>query len=216
MLGGGPDARSRTQSPRQVDDKLALADQRRDHVERVMDGMTSPVLSIAQDRRVVFQTAIQESTTTRGNAEVRVARLDTSSSEPQIVFSSYWGGAHCCTVTRILTRVGGQWRALEGRTLDGDSAHELVSIHNSFLYRFASYAGSHAPTRIERLTGDRIVDATRDPRFQAYLRQDLFRQEHWAALQPELWRQNGFLGGWVGAKALVGQFDEAWSRMSGL
>jgi S1-C subfamily serine protease len=57
---------------------------------------------------------------------------------------------------------------------------------------------------------------TRDSRFQAYLRQDLFRQEHWAALQPDLWRQNGFLGGWVAAKALVGQFDEAWGRMIGL
>ncbi len=193
----------------------------------VADGMTIPVLSIAQDRRVIFQTAIQESATTGGNAEIRVARLDAASSEPQIVFSSFWGGAHCCTVTRIVTRVSGQWRAIDGRTLDGDGgygledidgdgAHELVSVDNSFLYRFASYAGSHAPTRIERLVGDRILDATRDPRFQPYLRQDLFRQEHWASLQPEIWRQNGFLGGWVAAKALVGQFDEAWSRMTGL
>ncbi len=161
----------------------------------VADGMTIPVLSIAQDRRIIFQTAIQESATTGGNAEIRVARLDAASSEPQIVFSSFWGGAHCCTVTRIVTRVSGQWRAIDGRTLDGDGgysledidgdgAHELVSVDNSFLYRFASYAGSHAPTRIERLVGDRIVDVTRDPRFQAYLRQDLFRQEHWASLQP--------------------------------
>lgn len=194
---------------------------------RATDGTTIPVLRVLQDSRIVFQTEIQESATPSGNAEVRVLRLDPSASEPQIVFSSFSGGAHCCTVTRIVTRIAGQWRAIDGRTLDGDAgyspedidgdgAFELVSIDNSFLYRFASYADSHAPTRIERLVGDRIVDVTRDPRFQAYLRQDLYRQEHWAALQPELWRRNGFLGGWLAAKALVGQFDEAWSRMTGL
>ena len=110
---------------------------------RITDGMTIPVLRVMQDSRIVFQTEIQESATSSGNAEVRVLR-------------------------------------------------------------------------IERLVGDRIIDVTRDPRFQAYLRQDLFQQEHSAALQPELWRQNGFLGGWVAAKALVEQFDEAWSRMTSL
>jgi hypothetical protein len=37
--------------------------------------------------------------------------------------------------------------------------------------------------------------------------------EYSADRARELWRSNGFLGGWVAAKALVGQFDYAWARM---
>jgi S1-C subfamily serine protease len=37
--------------------------------------------------------------------------------------------------------------------------------------------------------------------------------EYSAERKQELWHSNGFLGGWVAAKALVGQFDDAWARM---
>ncbi|MEJ1938100.1 peptidoglycan-binding domain-containing protein, partial [Nostoc sp. NIES-2111] len=34
-----------------------------------------------------------------------------------------------------------------------------------------------------------------------------------AVEHPDLWGENGFLGGWVATKALVGEIDSAWSRM---
>jgi len=36
-------------------------------------------------------------------SEIRVFTLDKSKSFPQIVFTYFWGGAHCCTVTQIIT-----------------------------------------------------------------------------------------------------------------
>ena len=34
-----------------------------------------------------------------------------------------------------------------------------------------------------------------------------------AKKDPNLWHSNGFLGGWVGAKSLVGEVNDAWKRM---
>ena len=36
--------------------------------------------------------------------------------------------------------------------------------------------------------------------------------EHWAKLNSERLRSNGYLGGWVAAKALIGELDDAWSK----
>jgi S1-C subfamily serine protease len=193
---------------------------------RAGDDMQAPVVSILQDRRTIFQTSLDESKTTLANATATALRLDPSNPDPQILVSSNWGGAHCCMVNRIVTRIDGQWRAIEARTLDGggysfedidgDGAYELVSIDNGFLYRFGPYVTSYAPRRIERLIGSRLVDVTHEPRFQDYLRQDVFRLEHWAHMQTDLWRTNGFLAGWVAAKSLVGQVGDAWGRMLNL
>lgn len=193
------------------------------------DGGSSkvPQLLVIEDRKTVARIVINESPAEKPNAKLVALRLDPTSSSPQIVFSSYWGGAHCCTVTKILTKVGATWRVIDGETLDGDGGYgfedldgdgtyELLASDNSFLYRFSSYADSMAPLRISKLVDGKLTDASGDPKFQPRLRQDLHKIEHWASLNPEQWRSNGFLGGWVAAKAAVGQFNDAWTRMSGL
>lgn len=183
-----------------------------------------PVATGRQGGQIAFAMRLDESERERPPAAASVIRLDASSPEPQIVFTAHWGGAHCCTVTKVATATAdGRWRVVTGKTLDGDGyafedidgdgAHELISLDNSFLYAFASYAESSAPMQISTLVGDRLVERTRDPRYQRYLRQQVYRLEHFASLYPAQWRSNGFLAGWVGAKALVGEFDEAWARM---
>jgi len=183
-----------------------------------------PVLSGHANGRLAFTARLEESSNEEPNAEVTVVRLDPTSSEPQVIFSSFWGGAHCCTVTKIATKVGNEWRVVQGKTIDGDGGYtfddidsdgaaELLSVDQSFLYAFAPYAGSWAPESISKLSGDRLVDVTAHPAFRSYMRQELYRIEYLASREPSLWRSNGFLAAWVATKAVVGEFDDAWSRM---
>lgn len=183
-----------------------------------------PVLSGYANGRLAFTARLEESSNEVPNAEVSVVRLDPTAAEPQIVFSSFWGGAHCCTVTKIATKVGSEWRVIQGKTIDGDGGYtfddidgdgaaELLSVDQSFLYTFAPYAGSWAPESISKIFGDRLVDVTTHPNFRTYMRQELYRIEYLASREPNLWRSNGFLAAWVATKSTVGEFDDAWSRM---
>ena len=155
------------------------------------------------------------------NSEVRIAWLDRSAVEPQIIFSSYWNGAHCCTVSKILTNNGASWRSVEGATLDGggyqledvdgDGSVELLSVDNSFLYAFAPYVFSSAPVTIAKLDGTRLIDVRWNPDFRRYYRRELFGWEYRAKLDPELWRKNGFLGAWLALKSVLGEADQGWT-----
>jgi hypothetical protein len=190
---------------------------------RKADDEHTPVLELLRNGKPVFSTALDDQSISNPNAEAIILRLDASTRDPQILFTSFWGGAHCCTMSQIITNANGAFIAVEGQTLDGegysfadidkDGTSELLSLDNSFLYAFASYADSFAPLRISKLAGDKLVDATAEPRFRSHLRQDVYRMEHFADREPDVWRNNGFLGAWVAAKAQIGEFDDAWTRM---
>lgn len=183
-----------------------------------------PVLTIIEEGVPRLETALDESETRSANARLQIATLDPSAAAPQLVFSSYWLGAHCCTVVKILTRTPAGWEAIEGGTLDGDVGYdfedfdsdgrlELVSIDQAFLYAFGPYVSSWAPIKLQQLQGNRLADLRSDPRFLRRYRQELFRLQHQAVLRPELWRSNGYLAAWVALKAVLGEHDEAWQKM---
>lgn len=201
-----------------------LGDMRLGVSSRKVDGDNIAGLTIMQPDRAPLRFELDEATATFPNAKLVSLRLDAASNDHQLVFSSFWGGAHCCTVTKFVVPQNGSWQAVPGKTADGDSGYsfedidgdgaaELIHTDNSFLYRFTYYAASVAPTRVSRLSGTRVVDVTLAPPLQRYMRQDLYRLEHWAARDPDVWRSNGFLAAWVATKAVVGEFDDAWSRM---
>jgi S1-C subfamily serine protease len=155
---------------------------------------------------------------------VGIVRLDRETSQPQIVLDYFTGGAHCCTVTKIVTLDrSGIWRVVSGGTLDGggyriadltgDGVSDLVSVDNAFLYAFDCYVCSAAPIKISRLVGQQIENVTNQPRYQSYLRQDLHRMEYSAKMNQDMLRSNGFLAGWVAAKSLLGEAADAWSTM---
>ncbi|MGY6645579.1 MAG: S1C family serine protease [Salinarimonas sp.] len=187
--------------------------------------LISPGLTLHHSGELVFDYVMKDVVLSPEsmNAKLSIASLDPTVRVPQIVFSSFWMGAHCCTVTTIFTNVGNEWVAVEADTLDAggylledinhDGRVELLSIDNSFLYAFAPYAFSWAPRVITRLEGTRLVDMRRDPSFRRFYRQDLARFEFAARREPELWRQNGFLAAWVALKALLGEKDSAWATM---
>jgi hypothetical protein len=158
-------------------------------------------------------------------AELWLMKIDASTTAPQVVFTYFTGGAHCCTATKIATNgADGNWRVVDAgvldmdgyafNDLDGDGGRELVSIDNSFLYAFCAYACSNAPTRIKKLVGNDLRDVTSDSRYQNFLRRQLQHMEANArANGEEVLRSNGYLAGWVAAKALVGEFPDAWQKM---
>lgn len=158
-------------------------------------------------------------------SQVALVRLDPSSPMPQVVFTYFWQGAHCCTMTKIasLTKEG-SWHIIDGDNLDGDGGYlfedlrgkgfsYLISWDQSFLYAFDSYAGSLAPMQIHQLVGDKLVNVTTDAEFQHRLLQSLFSQEENAGRGDDSWHSNGFLAGWVASSILVGRGDSAWSKM---
>jgi hypothetical protein len=195
------------------------------------DGDRYPIANGREDGQVAFTISLDQST--RGSdddsdtdfAELAAVPLDPVSPRPSLVFLSFWGGAHCCTVTKIATQDPrtGRWLIADGETLDsggyafedldGDGNFELLSSDNSFLYAFGGYASSNPPTQIHWLRGGRLEDVTRHANFAAYLRQRLASMEYAASLDPEQWHDNNFLGGWVAQSILVGRGEASWARM---
>ncbi len=98
----------------------------------------------------------------------------------------------------------------EFKDLDGDGVYELISSDNDFLYAFGCYACSTMPARIEKLLGQKLVNVTRDAKYQKFLREVLKRME---ARSDSNSRSNGYLGGWVASKILVGELNDAWQKM---
>jgi hypothetical protein len=173
----------------------------------------------------IFSLKIEDAEAAEPIAKARVIWLDRSAAFPQVVITAFTFGAHCCTVTHIATMTAtDKWSVVEGMRLDGDEgygfadldrdgAQELISYDNSFLYAFASYADSFAPTRVSRLVGTDIKDVTGDPKYRDFLRSKVRAMEEEVGKDGDLWHSNGFLGAWVAAKSLVAEVDDAWRRM---
>ena len=159
-------------------------------------------------------------------AQVEVMKLDPRSQIPQVVFTYYTGGAHCCTVTQIAAAdPNGSWHVLDGGSQDGDGydfrdinhdgGKELIASDNSFLYAFGCYACSYTPTRIKQLVGLELKDVTKDAAYRPFLQQQLENMEASARKygDDQTFSSPGYLAGWVAAKTLIGQLPEAWSTM---
>jgi hypothetical protein len=196
-----------------------------DSVRASDGGSRVPVVKGRFRDREIFSLKIEDAEAADPSAKARVVWLDRAAAFPQVVITAFTFGAHCCTVTRIATVTApDKWRVVDGPNLDGDEGYffedldndgaaEMMSFDNDFLYAFASYADSFVPTRIARFVGGEIKDVTRDPKYREFLRQKMREMETAAHKDPALWHSNGFLGGWVAAKSLVGEVDDAWTRM---
>jgi hypothetical protein len=153
-------------------------------------------------------------------ANFGVGRFDTKSPGPQILFTSFTGGAHCCNNISVIERSGGGWRRVDlglwdgdgpeniPSDVDGDGAADFVFPDNAFLYTFDSYAGSRPPPRVLNVVGGKVVDLSTRPRFRKVFAQDMAQ----AAKACEQ-QQNGACAGYVADGARLGRFDAAWKFM---
>lgn len=156
-------------------------------------------------------------------AEASIARMDPATARPQVYFTSYSGGAHCCSTLIVATEHGGKWVAVpvgefdgDGNYLDdinGDGLAEIVLVDNRFLYKFDCYACSAAPLMILSVRDGALVDLSTDPAFQPAHR-DWLKQLEEDVDPEERWTSPGFLAGWVASKIRVGEGDDAWRELN--
>ena len=154
-----------------------------------------------------------------GSASFAVIQMDASSPARQILFSSFSGGAHCCSSLTLLEFVEGDWRLVELGSwdgdvprlpvdIDGDGRREFRFADQSFLYAFESYAGSWAPTLIYAVDNGRVRDVSDQPRFRSV--HSAYVPDAREACEQ---RSNGACAAYVAAAARIGQLDAAWAVM---
>jgi hypothetical protein len=158
-------------------------------------------------------------------ALLQVAELDPSNPHPEVLLSSFTGGAHCCNRTQVLSSdaAGISWREVRLGDLNGgphaasdpigSGRFVLVDGDNRFLYMFASYAGSRAPAQIWQLQGDRFIDVSHRREYLPLHRRRLQEMAGWFQDTHQGEEVNGFLAAYVANKALVGEFEDGWQRM---
>jgi hypothetical protein len=156
-------------------------------------------------------------------AEASIAEIDPGNAYPEVYFSSYTGGAHCCNAVVVASEVDGRWLAIpigefdgDGNYLedaDGDGLAEIVTVDNRFLYAFDCYACSVAPLTITTMRGGKVLDVSADPRYVPAHREWLTQIEGFVDPQDQ-WESPGYLAGWVAAKIRVGEGADAWRQLS--
>lgn len=152
---------------------------------------------------------------------IQIAELDPNNPYPEIVVSFFSGGAHCCSVTYIITSNadGSDWKTIDvgefdggpllAVDLDGNGVYEFETRDNAFLYAFACYACSEAPLQVLALTDGKLKDVSTDARFKpahaAWLKSMIV-----GVPEEEV---NGFLAGYVAQKTRLGEGKQAWDLM---
>jgi hypothetical protein len=181
-----------------------------------------PLLSVFVSGNRVLEVAGAASGMDFPAADASIANIDPDSSRPEVYFSSYSGGAHCCSTVIVAAELGGKWSAVTVGEFDGDGNYladlngdglaEIATVDNRFLYEFDCYACSAAPLEIRIVRGGEVVDVSAESRFQNAHR-DWLRQIEEAVDPAERWSSKGFLAGWVAQKARLGEGQAAFDEL---
>lgn len=167
----------------------------------------------------------------RARAAFAVARLDPSAPAPDVILSSYTGGAHCCEDLQVAVPAGRGWTVLhvgqfdntpidpqerglfrrQLTDLDGDGAAELLIQDDRFAYQFASFAGSAQPLRVFKLQGTTLEDRTDDPAFRELVAADM--APYAAACRAGEGETGGVCAAYVADASRLGRFAQAWAVM---
>lgn len=184
------------------------------------DGIYAPRVTVRQGRNSAVMTGAAASPSYEHM--LGVGPLDRRGTR-FVYFQSFTGGAHCCNEMQAAVITPRGIRAVElgtfdggpdetfPRDVDGDGIVDFVNRDNSFLYTFASYAGSFAPPQIFNIAGNRTVDVSTRPGFRGLFREAM-NEARAACVEPGSDR-NGACAGYVAAAARIGQFDAAWTVM---
>lgn len=149
-----------------------------------------------------------------------VGQLDPSTPEPEIIFTSFSGGAHCCTQVTVLQRDGDTWRSIElgqwdgdpigewPKDINGDATPDLVVKDERFLYAFASYAASFAPPLIINVNGGKASNVSADASYNSVFESRISDAE--ASCKE---KNNGACAAFVAIAARLGRDQQGWDLM---
>lgn len=146
------------------------------------DGMRTATVTVSENGETVFENVQEELFSIVYGPHLRIVEMDTSNDTPELYVSTYTGGAHCCNDVFVASKTADGWKEVDvgffdgdperlyPRDLDGDGQAEVKTYDNSFLYEFASYAGSYAPTQILGFRDGAVVDISGEKNFEWELR----------------------------------------------
>lgn len=193
--------------------------------DSVNNGARLPFAEVSEGDRKVATMTDENGASENPIASARIVELDTSNETPEVVFTSFSGGAHCCANIKVaLKGTSGSWRQVDignfdgtgdfVEDVDGDGRAEFVTVDNAFLYAFDSYAGSFAPLKILAVENGVLKDVTREDRFQARHRSWLEEQTK-AARDAGTDASAGFLVGRLAMRQVLGEGAAAMGEFEG-
>jgi len=193
--------------------------ERRPKIDKTLD---VPVLQVTIGGRMVLDDAGLASGMDVPAATASIAEIDPYRVGKEVYFSSYSGGAHCCS--RVVVAESGPkgWTPIEIGSFDGDGDYlqdldndgvaEIVTTDNAFLYAFDCYACSAAPLVIRSVRDGQVIDVSAEPRFAKHQRDWLAELE--ANADPGTrWSSPGFLAGWVAQSVRAGSGPAAFKAL---
>lgn len=157
-------------------------------------------------------------------ALAQIAELDPTNKYPEVLLSSYSGGAHCCNYIQVLTsyKSAQAWRVVKLGPFDGgpteatdplkNGRYILELRDNRFLSRFTPYVGSAAPLRFWMLNALTFNDISHRTEFKPLYLQSLQADKDWFLEKKHLY-SNGFLAAYVASKSMVGELKDGWQQM---
>ena len=189
--------------------------------------MKTPVVSVSVNGQEVGRLVGSQSP--YASSVVQLADLDPSNKYPEVILSSFTGGAHCCNEIKTLTSdtSGTNWNEVKIGSYDGgpspaedplkNGRFYIAVSDNRFLYKFTNYACSVAPTSLLRLDGKNLKDVTFDHALIPYHTKALKSLEESFSSRIANGSDsdciNGFLAGYVANKALAGELESGWQDM---
>ncbi|MEM1286931.1 MAG: hypothetical protein AAGH60_01125 [Pseudomonadota bacterium] len=178
------------------------------------DGFTTPLFLLEDASGELFEFEGEETHFGFLPVTVRIAQLDPTTPELEVLTTSYTGGAHCCDRIQIASiDDSGRWSVQELGMFDGgyrltdfndDGIGEITVRDQSFLYTFDAYAGSWAPPQIFSLKTGALTDVSDEPAYVSAFIEEI------GAFRPEEHRDRpGGLAGWAAMEARLGRGDAA-------
>lgn len=198
---------------------VRVFEERRPKIDKNLD---VPVLQISVGGAQVLEYVGVASGMDVPAASASIAEIDPDVQGMEVYFSSYSGGAHCCSQVVVAEKTDSGWKAIPVGSFDGDGDYlqdldndgvaEIVTVDNTFLYAFDCYACSAAPLVIQSVRNGVVVDLTTEPRFQKNHR-DWLQQLETDADPETRWTSPGFLAGWVAQSARAGSGKAAFQQL---
>lgn len=205
-----------------ISDSGITATIRMERRPKVDPDLDVPVLTVEAGGRKVLEYVGVASGMDVPAASASIAEIDPGNKSREVYFSSYSGGAHCCSQVTIAEETPAGWVAIEVGSFDGDGDYledldndgvaEIVTVDNAFLYAFDCYACSAAPLVIHTIRDGKLVDSTTEPRF-AKNHRDWLKQLEDDADPETRWTSPGFLAGWVAESSRAGSGKAAFQDL---
>ncbi len=143
---------------------------------------------------------------------------------PLVMLQSFTGGAHCCNHVQVAGQWNGKLQVVDLGTFDGDyievpkdiSGDGLADFKvddNNFLYAFASYASSYAPSRFLNIVSGKVVDVSTSTAFNKSYQEDMKRAGQACSAGATGDERNGACPAFLASAARLGNLNSAWRIM---